>query len=107
MTSNPFDQTSRYFAVQTATYAAPDGRTIAYVTRRVIPQPGNFTLLERAPVNAGDRLDLVADRYLGDALQFWRIADCNLALNPFDLMAEPGGTVDVCLPLEMSSSGDS
>ena len=60
----------------------------------------------------GDGLRLLYTRQrhprgLGDALQFWRIADSNLALNPFDLMAEPGGTVDVCLPLEMSSSGDS
>jgi len=107
MTTNPFDQASRYYSVPTATYSAPDGRTIAYVTRRVIPQKSSFTLLEQAAVNAGDRLDLVADRYLGDALQFWRVADSNLALNPFDLMAEPGGAVDVCLPLEMSSSGDS
>lgn len=106
MTANPFDPTSRYYTVPTATYVTPDGRTIVYVTPRRIPQPSGFTLLERATVTAGDRLDLLTDRYLGDPLQFWRVADCNRALNPFDLMAEPGSSVDVCLPKEISDSGD-
>ena len=40
----------------------------------------------------GERLDLVAYRTLGDPLQFWRIADANDAVNPFDL-DEPSGQI--------------
>lgn len=40
-------------------------------------------------VVAGDRLDLLAARYFGDALQYWRIADANPAPSPDELL-EPG-----------------
>ncbi len=40
-------------------------------------------------VVAGDRLDLLAARYFGDPLQFWRIADANPARSPDELI-EPG-----------------
>ena len=106
MSTNPFDPTSRYVSIATTEYVAPDGRRIVYLTRRFVPNPRSFVLLERAQITAGDRLDLLADRYLGDPLQFWRIADCNTAMNPLDLMSQPGGTVDVCVPQEMSGSGN-
>ena len=106
MSANPFAPTSRYVAIPTAEYLAPDGRRIVYLTRRFLPDRSKFVLLERAEVTAGDRLDLLAERYLADPLQFWRIADCNAAMNPIDLMSQPGGTVDVCLPPEMSSGGN-
>jgi len=106
VSSNPFDPTSRYVAIPTAEYVAPDGRRIVHLTRRFLPDRKKFVLLERAQVTAGDRLDLLADRYLGDPLQFWRVADCNAALNPLDLMSQPGGTVDVCLPQEMTAGAN-
>jgi nucleoid-associated protein YgaU len=37
-------------------------------------------------VKQSDRLDLIAARTLGDPLLFWRIADANDAMNPFDLL---------------------
>lgn len=40
-------------------------------------------------VVAGDRLDLLAARYFGDPLQYWRIADANPAPTPDELL-EPG-----------------
>ena len=40
-------------------------------------------------VVAGDRLDLLAARYFGDPLQYWRIADANPAPSPDELL-EPG-----------------
>jgi nucleoid-associated protein YgaU len=40
-------------------------------------------------VVAGDRLDLLAARYFGDPLQYWRIADANPAGSPDELL-EPG-----------------
>ncbi len=38
----------------------------------------------------GDRLDLIAHRYLGDPELYWRICDANRALRPEELTAEPG-----------------
>ena len=37
-------------------------------------------------VEAGDRLDLLAHRYYGDPLQYWRIADANPTESPADLL---------------------
>jgi nucleoid-associated protein YgaU len=37
-------------------------------------------------VQAGDRLDLLAWRYFGDPLQYWRIVDANPTLRPEDLL---------------------
>jgi nucleoid-associated protein YgaU len=53
---------------------------------------------------ASDRLDLIAARTLGDPLLFWRIADANLALDPFDLV-EPGRALTVPLLRPSGTSG--
>jgi nucleoid-associated protein YgaU len=55
-------------------------------------QPRFAARTERAlehRVVAGDRLDLLAARYFGDPLQFWRIADANSSSSPDELL-EPG-----------------
>ena len=51
------------------------------------PARGEPALRHR--VVAGDRLDLLAARYFGDPLQYWRIADANPAPSPDELL-EPG-----------------
>lgn len=43
-------------------------------------------------VEAGDRLDLLAARYLGSPFEYWRIADANPGLAPEDVL-EPGATL--------------
>jgi len=45
-------------------------------------------------VAAVDRLDLLAQRYLGDPFQFWRIADANPALTPDDVL-DPGAQISI------------
>ncbi len=45
-------------------------------------------------VQAGDRLDLLAWRYFGDPLQYWRIADANPTLDPDELL-EVGRTISI------------
>ena len=71
------------------TYLAPlgpDGTELElYVPRR--PERPTPELYHR--VVAGDRLDLLAQRYFGDPLQYWRIVDANPALAPEELV-EPG-----------------
>lgn len=93
-----FAPTSRYYSLDTATHTTRDGRRIAYVRRRFLPRGETRPLLVEVTVTDGDRLDLIAARNLGDPEQFWRIADANDAMNPFDLTEEPGAVLRVAIP---------
>ena len=93
-----FEPTSRYYALETATYSAPDARVVAYKRRRFLPQGEAMPLLVEVIVTGGDRLDLIAARTLGDPEQFWRVCDANDAMNPLDLTAELGRTLRVPVP---------
>jgi hypothetical protein len=93
-----FDFTSRYYAIETAVHIAPDGREIAYKRRRILPQGENMPLLAEVVVAQGDRLDLITARTLGVPEAFWRVADANNAMNPFDLTEEPGRRLRIPLP---------
>lgn len=88
-----FDRSSRYHAIPNAEYLADDGMRYVYKRRRFLPQPElgavSSASVPSVVVGAGDRLDTVAARALGDPLAFWRIADANGAMDPFAL-AEPG-----------------
>lgn len=96
-----FAKTSRYAALAraTITVVGPDGgpRTVSYVLRRFIAPPDAHTRLLEYRVRAGDRLDLIAARYIGDPEQFWRIADANGAQNPLDLTETPGAALTIAL----------
>lgn len=93
-----FDPTSRYYQRETATYTAPDGREVAYVRRRFLPRGKDRELLVEVTVQEHDRLDLITAHTIGDPLQFWRVADANDAMDPFDLVSEPGTTIRVAVP---------
>jgi hypothetical protein len=93
-----FEHTSRYYALETATYSAPDGRVIAYKRRRFLPPGHEMPLLVEVTVVQGDRLDLISARTLGDPEQFWRVCDANNAMNPSELMTEPGRRLRVPVP---------
>lgn len=93
-----FDPTSRYFRIETTTLTTPEGETITYVRRRFLPRGENQQLLLEVTVNEGDRLDLIANRNLGASEAFWRICDANDAMNPPDLLTEPGETLRVTVP---------
>ncbi len=77
---------SRYERVPTTLYVAPDGRQVRYLLLRQIPDPPPRELTIRTD---GARLDQLAYRYLGDAQQWWRIADVNSASDP-DELVDPG-----------------
>jgi hypothetical protein len=72
-----FSSTSRY--AKAATYQArlPDGRTATAV---VIPAPRTAAPVGFHPRAVGDRLDLLAARYLDEPTEFWRLCDANDAL---------------------------
>jgi hypothetical protein len=93
-----FDYTSRYYNLETATLELTGGRVLSYKRRRFLPQGDQMTLLVEVVVTEGDRLDLITARTLGDPEHFWRVADANNALNPFDLTAEVGRRLRVPLP---------
>jgi hypothetical protein len=88
--------TSRYATVPVATLVE-GGRTIAYLTRRFLPQGEDMPLLAETSLGPGERLDLLTTRTLGDPEHFWRICDANDAMNPADLEQE-GRTLRVPLP---------
>ncbi len=62
-----FPADSRYYGTSTLTYITPTGDTIAYLARRIVPQPGapNFATVAQHTVHSGDRLDIIAAKYLG------------------------------------------
>ena len=95
-----FPTDSRYYGSTTLTYVTPTGETITYLARRIVPQPGspNFATIATHTVRQGDRLDLVAAKYLGDPLIFWLICDANGAIDPHDLVAVPGKVLNITTP---------
>jgi hypothetical protein len=98
MTAAPFPPTSRYAAVEVATYTEPGGREIAYLRRRFCPDPDQLTQLSSYTVVQNDRLDRIAAATLGDPLQFWQIADANRALDPDELTAPIGRRLRITAP---------
>lgn len=94
-----FSLTSRYNSLPVKTWVRPDGRIVSYVSRRFLPQPDQFDLLLTATVTEGDRLDNITQQYLGaDPQQFWRIADANNCMSPFDLTGRIGSKIRITLP---------
>ena len=69
-----FETNSRYAGLATYTVTDRRGRTVAVVP--AAPAPAQ-QLLGYHVRKDGQRLDLLAGRYLGDATAFWRI--CELA----------------------------
>jgi len=96
-----FPTDSRYYGSGTLTFITPDGQTVSYLARRFVPQPGppNFATIAQHAVRQGDRLDLIAAKYLGDPLIFWLICDANGAIEPNQLVETPGTVVNITTPL--------
>src|SRR5260370_38914875 len=95
-----FPTDSRYYRSSTLRYTAPNGQSVSYLGRRFVPQPGapNFSTVAQHTVKQGDRLDLIAAKYLGDPLIFWLICDANGAIRPDDLVKTPGTILDITMP---------
>ena len=96
--TNIFPPTSRYAQIPTATIEMPDGRTIVYLTRRFVPPPDRFALLQEHVVTEGDRLDNITNTYLGDPELFWRVCDANNAMRPDALTETIGRRLRITLP---------
>ena len=93
-----FEHTSRYYNLETDQYRTADGRKIAYKRRRFLPQEQEMPLLQEVTVVQGDRLDLIANKTLGDPEQFWQVCDANNTMNPVELTAEIGRFLRIPVP---------
>jgi len=93
-----FPPNSRYQGVDTAKLTTLDGRVIVFLRRRFIPPVEEHALLQLHTVVEGERLDVIAAKYLGDPELFWRICDANSVLRPADLTERPGLSVRISLP---------
>ena len=98
MSTAAFPPTSRYAGLDTARVDLPDGRTVAYVRRRLVPLPERFATLQQRAVVEGDRPDTIAADVLGEPERFWLLCDANRVLRPQDLTAEIGRLLRVTMP---------
>jgi hypothetical protein len=96
--SSAFSPSSRYNGIDTATMDGNDGESIVYVRRRFVPPAENFFILQEHTVSEGERLDNIANRYLGDPEKFWQLCDANNAMQPTELTETPGTTIKITLP---------
>lgn len=104
--TSPLASNSRYRGVGTATLEREGQEPIAYFKRRFVPSPNRFAVVQEHTVVAGDRLDNLAWRYLGDPELYWRFADANGALRPDELLAEVGRHLAVTLPEDVPGAKD-
>ena len=94
-----FGPSSRYQGVGLGLYAPPGGGpAIAYVLRRFIPQMRDIGVAGTHIVQSGERPDLLGARLLGDSELYWRIADANAVVDPFELTDTIGLRVTIPLP---------
>jgi hypothetical protein len=94
-----FPPTSRYATTAVAEWDPGDGQPrVPYLQRRLCPLPERFSTLYEAAVAGGDRRDLLANRHLGEAELWWRLADANGAIDPRELEGPIGRRLRITLP---------
>jgi hypothetical protein len=93
-----FPPTSRYHGIATAKLDIPNGESVIYLKRRLVPPPERFFLLQEHTVTEGERLDNITNQYLGDPEQFWRICDANGVMYPDELTETIGRRIRITLP---------
>ena len=74
-----FFRGSRYQKQPTYTITLADS-TVASAVK--VPLPSASTLIGFHKRRQGERLDLIANHYLGDTTTFWRLCDANNAMVP-------------------------
>jgi hypothetical protein len=93
-----FEPTSRYAKLETSTFTLEDGTEVSYVKRRFIPNASSLQIIGQTKTVQDDRMDTVTARTLGDPLSFWRVADANEAMDPFDVVDEIDRTLNIPMP---------
>jgi nucleoid-associated protein YgaU len=92
-TGGPANPNSRYYgdAIEELTLAS--GSPVRYLARRILPQPSVYAATTTYVITDGDRLDNLAQRFLGDPTLYWMICDANGATDPDELTAQAGQTI--------------
>ncbi|MFC9682909.1 hypothetical protein [Streptomyces sp. NPDC056948] len=95
--AHPYPRTSRYHDAEIGVHRRPDGSEVRYTKRRLLPplDDGGHQETEPHVVGAGERPDLLAQRYFGDPGQWWQIADANPVLDPRELTEEAGRIIGI------------
>src|SRR5688500_1373867 len=93
-----FPRTSRYHKIEIVKLITPVQREIVYLRRRVLPRFVAAPIIAEHSVEAGDRLDNVTAKYLGDPEQFWQLCDVNDAMRPDELTEEIGRRLKIAMP---------
>ncbi|PNG16925.1 hypothetical protein [Streptomyces cahuitamycinicus] len=95
--AHPYPRTSRYHDAEIGIHRRPDGSEVRYTKRRLLPPLEDDGHQEAQPhvVGAGERPDLLAQRYFGDPGQWWQIADANPVLDPRELTDEAGRIIGI------------
>ncbi len=93
-----FPSNSRYYGIATATLEKPGKPPVNYLLRRFVPLASSFQTVEQHTVIAGDRPDLIAAQFLGDATLFWRLCDADTVMRPEELTVQVGKKIDITLP---------
>jgi hypothetical protein len=99
-----FAPNSRYLGIATGTLTSSNGRSMTYIRRRFLPQSQQLAQVQQHTVTSGERLDVIAARYLGDPELFWRVADGNCAMRPSELTATVGRVLRITLAQGMPGS---
>lgn len=89
-----FNPGSRYYTLPDKVLELSNGKKITYKSRRLLPPLAELSQLGEVTVQAGDRLDNLAARALGDPLRFWQLCDGNDSLNPLEL-EQPGQSLSI------------
>lgn len=72
--------------------------TVKYISRRFLPQGESVPSMQTVTVIAGDRIDLISSRTLGDPEQFWQICDANNSMYPLELTMRPNQVLVIPVP---------
>jgi hypothetical protein len=98
-TGAPTNTSSRYYGTPVELFTRPDGTQVAYLQRRIIPQPTVYTSVQNYAVVDGDRIDNLSNTFLGDPLLYWTICDANFASDPDELTDEAQVGTTILVPL--------
>ncbi|HMN20303.1 MAG TPA: Base plate wedge protein 53 [Ottowia sp.] len=97
--SSPFGPDSRYHGVPLGRHLrGPGDPGVAYVLRRFVPRRRDIAIVAEHIVAGGERPELLAAQTLGDAELYWRLADANAVIDPFELTDTLGRRVAIPLP---------
>ncbi len=104
--STTFAATSRYYGKSLTASKTPNEETIVHVKRRFVPAAESLSLLQYHFVEQGDRIDNIAQTYLADPEQYWKICDANGVDRPDELTEEVGNKIRITLPEGIPGAGD-